>query len=368
MDFNSQQYLFLVSGGIAVFSIIGYLLAKLFDRKKPATPPQYISDEVSSIINTPIETQNTDDMKIVSGVSSVIHGGDPTKKAILFGINECNPNVYQGDKLPLRGCVNDSRNVLSYLTKKKFGKVWYNENKDCSIANFLRVWKDATNDLKPGDILLLQMSRHGMSLGDSYMDKDKEGTYKVTEKDDEGKDVKVTYSGDQAAVMYDGVIIDDCFWHLFCSLPKGIKLIYINDSCFSGTQYRVASVPLPGKEKEYRKARGVDKEYLPTKDNVLDVTQLEREFPKPANSDLSCDFIYIGGCQDWQTSADAYLNGKFCGAMTYSLMTALNNIGHQPLKQLRDRTIEVCKTSGFDQIPKFEIIGDQSLWDAPLFQ
>ena len=296
--------------------------------------------------------QNLEQMK--SGTYHENTKGDPSKVAILFGINECSPLVYQGDRLLLKGCVNDSRSTLNYLLKKGFGRIWYNENQDCSIANFLRVWKSATKDLKDGDTLVLQMSRHGMSLGKN-----------VLENDSEIK--KGEYSGDQAAVMFDGVIVDDCFWRLFMDLPK-VKLIFINDSCHSGSQYKVADLTIPGvKPLPYRKARSVGREYLPKKNNVLDVAQLDKEFGPPKNADRKFDLISISGCQDWETSADAYLNGKYAGAMTYCLLSALHTSGRKSLTEVGKQMAAMLKQQGFEQNPKITVEGDQNLLLKPLF-
>jgi hypothetical protein len=313
-------------------------------------PMEEVPEEV-----VPYDTK-LEEMK--SGTFHLNEKGDPSKVAILFGINHCDPNVYQGDRLELKGCVNDSRSTLTYLLRKGFGKIWYNEDADCSIANFLRVWKEATKDLKDGDTLVLQMSRHGMSLGINVLDQ--KGDTETTQGG---------IKGDQAAVMYDGVIVDDCFWRLFMLLPK-VKLIFINDSCHSGSQYRVANFNLSGKAKNtpYRKARSVGREYLPKKDNVLDTEQLDREFGKiPADAVQEFDLISISGCQDWQTSSDAYFNGKYAGAMTYCLLSALHSNSRQPLSALGKRLTALLKQKGFDQEPKITVEGDQSLLSKPLF-
>lgn len=320
--------------------------------QEPASSTENQEDMSDTSPDPALLTTEASEMK--SGTYHENAKGDPSKRAILFGINNCDPNVYQGDRLTLRGCVNDSRSMLSYLLKKDFGKVWYNEDADCSIANFLRVWKEATKDIKDGDTLVLQMSRHGMSIGANVLDRTG---------DDEVK--KGEYSGDQGAVMYDGVIVDDCFWRLFLQLPK-VKLIYINDSCHSGSQYKVANITLPGKESGYRKARSVGKEYLPKKDNVLDVQQLNKEFPSEGK-EQKFDLISISGCQDWETSADAYFNGKYAGAMTYCLLSVLYSSGRKPLSQIGKALSTMLKQRGFEQNPKITVEGDQSLLSKPLF-
>jgi hypothetical protein len=321
---------------------------------KPTPTP-----EVPVEAESPVQAQPDDvpyDMKleqIPSGTFQANTKGDPSKVAILFGINQCDPGVYQGDRLTLKGCVNDSRAVLSLLLKKGFGKIWYNEDKDCSISNFLRVWKSATKDLKDGDTLVLQMSRHGMALGMNVIESDVEGG-------------TGEYSGDQAAVMYDGLIVDDCFWRLFMDLPK-VKLIFINDSCHSGSQYKVASITLPGQEKNYRKARSVGKEYMPKKNNVLDTAQLEREFGKPKNTERKFDLISISGCQDNETSSDAFLGGKYAGAMTYCLLSTLYKNPRKSLTAIGKDLALLLKQQGFAQNPKITVEGDQSLLNKPLF-
>jgi len=175
-----------------------------------------------------------------------------------------------------------------------------------------------------------------------------------------------TYSGDQAAVMYDGVIVDDCFWRLFMDLPK-VKLIYINDSCHSGSQYKVASIPVPGNERKYRKARGVSKEYLPKKNNVLDLVQLEKAFGKPTSKDQKFDLISISGCQDDETSADAYISGNYAGALTYCLLSNLYTYPKKTLRELEVILNQSIKANGFEQNPKIIIEGDKTLMDQPLF-
>ncbi len=336
-----------------VAAIIGGLLSFVFFRKKPVVGSYQVPISLAPPVeNIPLEDV-VDEDKIKSPIVNLNPKGDPKKIALLFGINRCNPSVFYGDALTLRGCVNDSKSFYSFLTRQKFGKIYYNVDSDATIGNFLKVWRDATKDLKDGDTLLLQMSRHGMSLDQQVMDNDKEHS-------------SGTYSGDQAAVMYDGVIVDDCFWRLFMDLPK-VKLIYVNDSCHSGSQYKVASIPIPGNERKYRKARGVSKDYLPKKNNVLDLVQLEKVFGKPVSKDQKFDLISISGCQDHETSADAYIGGKYAGALTYCLLSSLYTYPKKSLKELSEVLNQSIKANGFDQNPKITIEGDQTLYDQPLF-
>ena len=135
---------------------------------------------------------------------TVYPNGDPKKTAIIVGINKCSPYVYQGSDLRLRGCVNDAASIRAFLVQKGFGTVYYLTDETATIGNFLKVWKEVAASVKDGDTLFLSMSRHGMSLGRDYLDKD-------TETQGRNPEDGTYYQGDQGAVMHDGVIVDDCF-------------------------------------------------------------------------------------------------------------------------------------------------------------
>ena len=126
--------------------------------------PEIVKEETFELPFEPVSDMTTQNITINPK-------GDPTKVAILFGINVCDPFVYQGDTLRLQGCVNDSLHVRTYLMRQKYGKIYLFTDKQATIGNFLKVWGEVSSTLKDGDTLLLQMSRHGMSLGENVLDR-----------------------------------------------------------------------------------------------------------------------------------------------------------------------------------------------------
>ena len=76
--------------------------------------------------------------------------------------------------------------------------------------------------------------------------------------------------------------------------------------------------------------------------------------------------VLITGCRDTQTSADAFINGRYNGALTFALVEAMRK-GKAALtyKQLHDRAAVVLKTRKFDQVPQLE--GRTDRFDTPLF-
>jgi len=278
---------------------------------------------------------------------AVIPSGSPQKIAMVFGINVCSKEVY-GDKLKLRGCVNDAEDVRKMLVGAGFGQIYTFYDKTATISNFLKTWKTVRETIKEGDTLFISMSRHGMSMLRNHLEQDTE----IRAENEDGN----IYSGDQAAVMHDGVIVDDCFWRLFSDLPK-VKIIYWNDSCHSATQYKVALSP-KGKWKATAPIpRSVGPEYMPAKDRVLDLVQLNTLFPKTTKKP---DFtlVSLAGCQDHEYSADAYINKKYHGAFTFCALEHLSKNPKATFLELSEAVKKGLKARRFSQNPQFNVVAN----------
>ena len=76
--------------------------------------------------------------------------------------------------------------------------------------------------------------------------------------------------------------------------------------------------------------------------------------------------VLITGCRDTQTSADAFINGRYNGALTFALVDAIRKTkGRLTYRQFHDRAAAVLKARKFEQVPQLE--GRTSRFDAPLF-
>lgn len=368
-----------VIGGVLLILILGvggsYLMAKLQnpemdepeDDYEDIDGPNFYIEPTSEDIEedtevspapAPITEIENDVMQDPTNLNKYVYpNGDPSKVAILFGINKCSPRVYQGDSLTLRGCVNDSVNVKRILMAKGFGTIYHFTDASATIGNFLKTFQEVKSTLKDGDTLILQMSRHGMSLGENVLDKKDDREIEALNPDGN------KYSGDQGAVMHDGVIVDDCFWRLFTSLPA-VKLVYLNDSCHSATQYKVLNSLKLGLA--YRKYRSVSKDYLPKKDQVVDLEQLDKLIPAVPDNKLKCTLVSVAGCQDHEYSADAHIGGKYQGAMTAYLVELLKKNPNATPAELKTQLPVRLKAGGYDQNPQINIEGNLDLWNQPL--
>jgi Caspase domain len=244
----------------------------------------------------------------------------PTAKGyyVGFGLNNIDPAVY-GDSGELNGCVNDIKEGYEFFKAKNYESVAY-YNEKATVQQFVSSMDDLIRKVKKGDNVVIQMSRHGSTLPGS-MDQDE--------------------IQDQCAVMYDGLIVDDCFLRIFKLLPE-CKLIYINDSCHSATQFKVFQ---PGFAFKHT-ARSKDVSKVP-KSKYLDINKLNQLFPANPTI-LSCSLISIAGCLDTESSLDVFINDVPRGAMTYTLFKIIKE---QPDIKLVDLEGKLRSQIEFNQTP-----------------
>ena len=74
----------------------------------------------------------------------------------------------------------------------------------------------------------------------------------------------------------------------------------------------------------------------------------------------------ISGCSDYQTSADAFINNKGTGAMTWSLLETLKQTPNCNWRELVKSMRNLLKTSQYDQIPQFSSGTFENI-DTPIF-
>jgi len=76
--------------------------------------------------------------------------------------------------------------------------------------------------------------------------------------------------------------------------------------------------------------------------------------------------VLITGCRDTQTSADAFINGRFNGALTFAIVQAIRKgRGRLTYRELHDHTAAELKKRKFEQVPQLE--GRSQGFDQPLF-
>ena len=275
------------------------------------------------------------------------------KRALLIGINK-----YQIPGADLRGCVNDVKDLSAALIefhgfKKRdittlLDGAATQKGMKAGIKSLLR-------GAKKGDTLVLHYSGHGSNVPDDNGD------------EADGRD-EILCPTD---LNWDDTMRDDWLRDTFDTLPADVSLTVIMDCCHSGTNTRAIQPPdVKVKQRYLPSPWGIGAaesgRSLPRK-----VTSELRRSPRSArkgkdivNADLP--EVLITGCRDTQTSADAFINDRYNGALTFALVEAIRKSkGRLTYKDLHDRALTVLKTRKFDQVPQLE--GRTARFDAPLF-
>jgi hypothetical protein len=183
-------------------------------------------------------------------------------------------------------------------------------SKKATRDNILNEFKTLLVNSQEGDLLFLLYSGHG-----SY-DIDRNG------------DEKTGY--DQLIVPCDfKIIVDDELKSIIQkNLKKNVTLFAMFDSCFSGSVLDLRY--------QYMDSLNYD-----------NFTENSKELETTGN------VFMISGCSDYQTSADAFINNKATGAMTWSLLESLKQKPNCNWRELVKSMRDLLKKSQYDQIPQF---------------
>jgi hypothetical protein len=244
------------------------------------------------------------------------------KVALLFGINN-----YPGSSNDLNGCLNDIADVEKKLNEVYPGQWTIKKFADSEVTkmNFRNTIKNQIVSMTSGQFLLIHYSGHGT---------------RVQDKNHEEED-----GYDEALYLYDGTFIDDEFNEVLQLIPEGVKVVIALDSCFSGTATRLING-------SYRKSK-----YIPTQK----IRSLKRR-KKYLKSD-SMKWVVFSGCQDDQTSADAFINNRYNGAFTFCWLKELNK--GLNYKNWNFHTKALLSDYDFDQVSTLE--GDEVLLNSIIF-
>jgi len=240
-------------------------------------------------------------------------------KGLFIGIN------YVNTQYELYGCINDVNNMIE-LYKKKVRLTNYKLLTDYTTIkptknNILEAIKWLVSNNKKNEQLIFHYSGHGSQVYDTNGDE--------------------TDKLDETIVPSDfkQITDDELFINLISKLNTS-RLFAVLDSCHSGS--------------------GFDLKYTLVCSNNKDTIE------QVTNKETNTNAIFLSGCRDNQTSADAFekINNKYqaSGALTWALYDCLFNINTTNkknknkisngsidlLKQIRQKLIN----SNYDQIPQ----------------
>jgi len=244
-------------------------------------------------------------------------------RGLLVGINS-----YPGQ--PLHGCVNDVTDMANFLVSScrfSTSDIRLLTDARATTVAILDRLKWLLNDVRPGDRIIFHYSGHGTQ----FPVRDAQGN--VTAVYDAICPVDFDWTRQHA-------IINEDLRQIFDAAPAGIEFIFISDSCNSGDLTRAFAASPP-------------RFFVPPADILWRLrTAHDKGIALSAIQHDRCGLI--SGCKSNQESADATINGRPNGAMTYYLLQELKTSGglQKSLTQVVPDVVNLLKKNKYPQEPQ----------------
>lgn len=283
-----------------------------------------------------------------------VNGGSMSRKALLVGIN-----AYP--TMPLAGCVNDVAKMANLLMQNygfSSADICILTDKQATTENILAKLNWLVEGAKAGDMLVFHYSGHGAQAptGDQS---EPDGLAEVVCPVDFNWSAKF-------------MITDKQFVQIFSRIPSGVIFNWASDSCHSGDlgrevmlapkKIRLKYSPMSlwdklwGKVCFWKKPQVVTaKTMRPPVHVMLAIGKAKAKgFAVKGIVNGQLDVGFVSGCKSNQTSADAYIDGQPCGALTYYFVKQLKANPTLPLSQLVVNINKDLAANGYSQQPLAE--------------
>jgi hypothetical protein len=229
-----------------------------------------------------------------------------------FGLNEVDPQHYDGWDGKLTACEFDANDMQAIATSRGFESTILLTQQATSEAVVQEIERAAA-ELQPGDILLITNSSHGGQVP-------------------EGDGGDETDKSDETWVLYDRQLVDDELFGLWQKFQPGVRIVVLSDSCHSGSVTRGidARVPNPVADRETADAQSPRYRAMPQDVMIATYENSQAEYDRiqqstpdadEAGDALGATVLLISGCQDDQLSLDGVRNGLF----TENLLSVWSN-------------------------------------------
>jgi hypothetical protein len=261
-----------------------------------------------------------------------------TKRALCIGIN------YLGTSAQLAGCVNDANDWATVLRDRGF-EVETLLEREATRANYLERMNALITATGPDDLAVITWSGHG--------------SWQVDRSGDEpDRRDEVICPVDYARA---GMISDDDLFKVFTSGHRWARVVFVSDSCHSGSVNRLAP-PLEQADAT-RRVR-----FLPPAEwmDDRDVEMAARVQHAPAKGKSRLSAALLAACADTEVAYDAWFGSRANGAFTYAALKALAKFEVEP-PTYRDwmRGIRLLLPSAdYQQTPRLDASAHQARWLA----
>ncbi len=280
------------------------------------------------------------------------------RRALLVGINQ-----YPDPRNNLNGCVNDVLMMAKVLTEHfqfKQEDIRLLTDHRATTENIRHRLGWLVDGAAAGSVLVFQFSGHGSQVRDRNGDELEDGLDEII----------CPYDLD-----WDNPFTDDALNDFIKSVANDVNLTLILDCCHSGTGTRLffkepirgpAPNPrylTPPPDIGFRASAGVD---VASEAAERTVNMVGLRTPKKRQFGVSIvqqNAILIAGCRSDQTSADAWIDNDYHGALSYSLRWALaRNRYSVSYRQMVEDAGKWLEAQRYEQIPQLEGRDDMLDW------
>lgn len=290
-------------------------------------------------------------------------GQEQEKYALLVGINDYTA-------APLLGCVNDVNNMNKLLRDNGFTNVSSLTDSQATRSGILDKLGEFKNSVPKNSLFVFYYSGHGTLFPDSRSEEQDETEdisappyFPLKTKYDSAL-VPIDYSTSGSGKPWKNLILDDELFNIFSQMTSnGVKVVFISDSCHSGT---------------LAKDIGFSVRFLPP-EKALGLKGDElTQIPRPVSSrsvsrEITGLYLTITSSQDTQTSIE-YDNeeaGQRCGLFTYVFCKNLRSNPTAPINGLfssiKKEVLALAQGRNHSQEPSIEYKYFQAGLNKPLF-
>lgn len=250
----------------------------------------------------------------------------PKGLALCVGVNRVDPDHYAGWSGPLNACENDARNMAAMLTTRNFTAQTL-LTRNATTHNFFKALSELAKQAVAGDIVVVSNSSHGGQVPD----------YDADESD----------GMDETVCLYDREVLDDELAAAWATFAPGVRVLWVSDSCHSGTMVRAigqsAVLVQDG-------SRALPPEVAAVTASINENTYKAVSAAVANRPSIAAYVLAFGACQDNQTAMDGAVNGAFTGA----LLRTLHDYPNESLGRVLTRIQRALPAS---QTPKYTYYG-----------
>lgn len=219
-----------------------------------------------------------------------------------LGLNTVDSNKYKGEYRRLRNAENDASFYYDLAIRNDFSAVKL-IGEEATSNNLLDKLKEFSIRLQAGELCFISYSGHGTRVKDLNGDE--------------------SDGFDEVLVLFDRLFIDDEFQLCWSKFESGVRIFFVNDSCYNGSVSRFFEMNKKATAAIWPDhiLRGVDSREadIDFENNISYYKSI-----KLGKDEVKCSIIHIGACQDNQLADDGSSteqNGKFTSTVKEMIVT-----------------------------------------------